>query len=415
MEPMDKKLFRSIICILVIAAILAVAVIKFDAIVSGIKLLTSILSPVIAGILIALFLDRPFTLFRKLFLHLFRKSRHKNSIASGISVAVTYIVVLAFITVFLVAVIPEITTSVATLIANVNSYVKNIENVLNDLIEKYEILKANVEPFDFTEWGQWITALISKVTDIVVTRLPEIFNITKSIAGGLTNAILSIIISIYIMLSRNHLKWQIKKLVYAFFPLKIADQIREVAKLTARTFTGYISGRVLDSIIVGIICFVFMKIFGFEYAALISFIIGVTNIIPMLGPFIGAIPSALLLLLVNPAQCFWFIIFVIVLQQVDSNLIDPRISGEATGLPALWVVISITLGGGLFGFLGFLFSVPLCAVLYTLTRKEVSRRTYEKGLSLDDETDRDPPSKRWTYAEIKNCIGSKFKKKKPKE
>lgn len=411
---MDKKLFRNIVLLLLIASLFAITVIKIDTIFSVIRLLISILSPVIAGVLIAIFLDRPFSLFQRLFLRCLKKAKHKNTLANAFSVAVTYILLLAFIAIFLIAVIPEVTASVTNLLANISSYIKNIENALNGIIVHYEFLEENIEPFDFTSWGQWITTLISTVTETVRTRLPEIFDITKSIAGGLTNAILSVIISIYIMIGRNHLKWQAKKTIYAFFPSNIADRIREVTKLTAKTLSGYISGRMIDSIVVGILCFIFMKIFGFEYAALISFIIGVTNIIPMLGPFIGAIPSAFLLLLVNPAQCFWFIVFVIILQQVDSNLIDPRISGEATGLPAIWVLISITIGGGLFGILGFLLSVPLCAVLYTLTRKEVARRTIQKGLPLDDETGRDAPAKKWTISEIKDAIAKK-RKTPPKE
>ncbi len=406
---MDRKLFRNIVILILIAALFALAVIKIDVIFSGIKLLISILSPVIAGVLIAIFLDRPFSLFKRLFLRCFKKSKHKNALSTGFSVALTYILLFAFLAIFLIAVIPEVTASVTNLLANIGHYVQNVEDALNEIIANFEFLKDNIEPFDFTEWGQGITTLISAVTELVQTRLPEIFNITKSIAGGLTNAIFSIIISIYIMSGRNHLKWQAKKTIYAFFPLNIASKIQEVAKLTARTLTGYISGRVIDSIIVGILCFIFMKVFGYEYAALISFIIGVTNIIPMLGPFIGAIPSAFLLLLVNPGQCFWFIIFVIVLQQVDSNLIDPRISGDATGLPAIWVLISITIGGALFGILGFILSVPLCAVLYTLTRKEVARRTELKGLPLDDEPDRDAPIKKWTLSEIKEAIVKKTK------
>ncbi len=407
---MDKKLFRSIVALLSIAAVFAVAVIKIDAVFSGLKILMSILSPVIAGVLIALFLDRPFSMFRRLFLRCFKKSKHKNALTNGLSVAVTYVLLLSFVAVFLVAVIPEVTASATTLISNIESYIKNVENVLNDVIAKYDFLKENVAPFDFTEWGNWLTTLIKTLTEMVKDRLPEIFNLTKSIAGGVANTILSIIISAYIMLGRNHLKWQSKKTIYAFFPEPLANRIREIAKLTARTLTGYISGRVIDSIIVGILCFAFMKLFGFEYAALISFIIGVTNIIPMLGPFIGAIPSAFLLLLVNPGQCFWFIIFVIVLQQVDSNLIDPRISGEATGLPTLWVLISITLGGGLFGFLGFILSVPIGAVIYTLTREEVTYLSQKKGIPLDDETDRDPPGKKWSQKEFKEVL---IKKRKP--
>ncbi len=411
---MNKKLFRSIVLLLAIAAIFALAVIKIDTLAWFADLLLTVLSPIIAGVLIALFLDRPVMLFRKLFLKCFKKSKHRYKISTGLSVALTYILLLAFIAVFLIAVIPEVTASVSMLVSNLSSYIENVQNALNGFIEEYEFLRENIEPFDFSEWGQWLTSKVGQIVEGINTRLPELFNLTKSIAGGVTNTILSIIISIYILLGRNHLKWQTKKLIYAFFPENIADRIREVVKLTASTISGYISGRVIDSIIVGLLCFSFMKIFGFEYAALISFIIGVTNIIPMLGPFIGAIPSAFLLLLVNPGQCFWFIVFVIVLQQVDSNLIDPRISGEATGLPALWVLISITLGGGLFGLMGFILSVPLCAVVYTLTRKEVARLTLKKGYSLDDETDRDPEAKKWTFTEIKRRIKNKLKDE-PKE
>ncbi len=411
---MNNKLFRSIVLLLVLAALLALAVIKIDSIVWFLDLLTTVMTPAFAGVLIAIFLDRPAMFFHKLFLKLFKKAKHRHKIATGLSVAVTYILLVAFVSVFLVAVIPEVTASVSMLLGSINSYIANVQNALNGFIEKYEFLKENIEPFDFSGWGQELTAGVKQIVETVETRLPEIFNITKSIAGGATNTILSIIISIYIMLGRNHLKWQTKKAIYAFFPESVADRIREVAKLTASTLSGYISGRAIDSIVVGLLCFAFMKIFGFEYAALISFIIGVTNIIPMLGPFIGAIPSAFLLLLVNPAQCFWFIVFIIVLQQVDSNLIDPRISGEATGLPPLWVLISVTFGGGLFGIMGFILSVPLCAVLYTLTRKEVARLTVKKGYSLNDETGKDPEIKKWTLSEIIIALKEKFKKK-PKE
>ncbi|MBQ1966239.1 MAG: AI-2E family transporter, partial [Clostridia bacterium] len=208
---MDKKVFRSIALLLLIAAVLALAVIKFDWIIGTIQLLFSVMTPIIAGVLIAVFLDRPFVLFRKLFLKLFKKAKHRHKLSSALSVTITYLLLLAFIAVFLVSVIPEVTASVTNLIANINSYVSNVENALNEIIEKYDVLKDNLEPLDFSGWGQWITQKIQSIQD----RLPEIFNITKSIAGGLANTVLSIIISIYIMLGRNHLKWQAKKVIYA--------------------------------------------------------------------------------------------------------------------------------------------------------------------------------------------------------
>ncbi len=407
---MDKKLFRSIVLLLLVAALFSLAVLNINSVISIIKLLGSVIAPVFAGVLIALFLDRPYGLFRRMFLRIFKKAKHKYKLSAGLGVALTYIVLLSFIAVFLITVIPEVTDSVTTLVDNIGSYVKNIQNTLNDFIAKYDYLKDNFTPVDFSEWGTWLTTLVKKIIEVIDNRLPEIFNITKSIAGGVTNTILSLIISVYIMLGRNHLKWQAKKTIYAIFPTTTADRIREIAKLTARTLSGYISGRVIDSIIVGLLCYVFMKIFGFEYAALISFIIGVTNIIPMLGPFIGAIPSAFLLLLVNPVHCFWFIVFVLILQQVDSNLIDPKISGEYTGLPTLWVLVSITVGGGLFGLIGFILSVPLCAVLYTLIKRHVAKLSENKGISLNDEPEKDPPSTGLSLKKFKRCFKGKQNK-----
>ena len=360
---MDKKLFRSIVALCAIAALFALAVLQFDAIVGGLKILKAVLTPIIAGILIALFIDRPYKMYYRLFARLFHKAKHKNRLTSGFSVALTYITLLAF-------------------------------------IAGNEYLAAQIEPFDFSEWEAWMISAIGSLVDLVENRLPEIFDLTKSIAGGVTNAILSLIISIYIMLDRNHLKWQIKKLIHAIFPRNLPDTIEEIAKLTTNTLSGYISGRIIGSVIVGLICFIFLKIFGFEYAVLISFMVGVTNIIPMIGPFIGAIPSAFLLLLVNPMQCFWFIIFILVLQQLDGNLLDPLIAGESTGLPTLWVLVSITIGGGLFGILGFILSVPIFAVIFTLIKRYANRRLKEKGFPLNSEPNVDPVSKRLTLKDL---------------
>lgn len=397
---MEKKLFRSIVALCAIAALFALAVLQFDAIVGGLKILKAVLTPVIAGVLIALFIDRPYKMYYRLFARAFHKAKHKNKLTSGFSVALTYITLLTFIAIFLVAVVPEVSASVTLLLANVSTYVSNIEDALNSFIAGNEYLAAQIEPFDFSEWEAWMISTIGSLVDLVENRLPEIFDLTKSIAGGVTNAILSLIISIYIMLDRNHLKWQIKKLIHAIFPKNVPETIEEIAKLTTNTLSGYISGRIIGSVIVGLICFIFLKIFGFEYAVLISFMVGVTNIIPMIGPFIGAIPSAFLLLLVNPMQCLWFIIFILVLQQLDGNLLDPLIAGESTGLPTLWVLVSITIGGGLFGILGFILSVPIFAVIFTLIKRYANRRLKEKGFPLNSEPNVDPVSKRLTLKDL---------------
>jgi predicted PurR-regulated permease PerM len=220
----------------------------------------------------------------------------------------------------------------------------------------------------------------------------QLFGVAAELVGTIASVAIGLVISVYVMISRHHLKWQAKKTVYAVFPQKTADYIRKVTKLGSKAVSNYIFARIIDSIIVGIICFVCMALFGFEYAALISFIVGVTNFIPILGPFLGGVPSALLLLLVSPAQCFWFIVFICVLQFLDSNFIDLRIAGEATGLPTLGVLTCVTAGGSLFGVVGFVMSVPVGAVVYRLVKDAVIRISREKNLPLNDEELRDRPT-----------------------
>ena len=414
---MNKSLFRSIVLLLLVAALLFLAVIRIDPIFSAVGQVLGVLSPLFAGILIALVLERPFVLFRDLFLKLCKKAKRKYRLASAFSIAVTYLLLVAFLVAFLYLVIPGIVSSISSLLANLGGYAENVENAVNGLREKNEFFRQHIEPLDLSAWEAYLSEILKNLGTYLSNSLPEIFNITKSIVGVITDTVLALIISIYILFDFRHLIWQAKKVVYAFFPKEAADRIGEIAKLSTGMFTNYISGRIADSAIIGVLCFICMNIFGFEYATLISVIVGVTNIIPVFGPFIGAIPSALLLLLVNPKDCFWFIIFIIILQQLDGNVIGPKITGESTGLPSLWVVIAITVGGGLFGMLGLLLGVPFCAVVYSLLRKHTVSNAKKKQIPLDDVPESDPPKQHRKllqagYERLKKQITTRRKKEK---
>jgi len=390
---MDKKLFKSIVALLGITALLALAVLNFHAVLKIIAVLTKVLMPVLIGLVIALILNRPFEWFRKKYLRLFRNARNKNALSIGFSTATTYLAVFAFIAMFLIIVAPKIVYSIGELISNADLYLNKIENAINSAIAGSEALNGKIDPVDLSGVDDWIVMAIDRIADAAKHRFPELLGMASEIVDAVVSAVLGIVISVYILISRHHLKWQAKKVVYTFLPQKAADFIRDTARLSAHTFSNYISGRILDSVIVGILCFIGMVIFRFEYAALISFIVGVTNFIPMIGPPLGIIPSAILLLLVSPVQCFWFLVFICILMFLDSNLIDLRISGEATGLPSLFVLIIVIGGGALLGFVGFIILVPAGAVIYNLAKRAVIRRTKEKNIPLDDEPCVDPPKK----------------------
>jgi predicted PurR-regulated permease PerM len=176
---------------------------------------------------------------------------------------------------------------------------------------------------------------------------------------------------------------QVKKINFALFSEKTADKLVYITNLANKSFSGYVSGQLIDSLMVGIITYIVMLIFGWPYPMLIAVIIGVTNILPFFGPFIGAIPSAIIILLINPWQALSFVIFILILQQIEGNIIAPRILGKSVGMSAIWVVFAIIVGGGLFGFVGMVIGVPTFSVIYTLVKEFIAKRLEKKNLSVN--------------------------------
>ena len=194
-----------------------------------------------------------------------------------------------------------------------------------------------------------------------------------NVAGIFMDLFIGLVVAIYLLYGRRKFKKQGKLLLYSLFKERWADKIIEEIRFADRVFSGFIGGKLLDSAIIGGICYIGMMIMGLPYAILISVIVGVTNIIPFFGPYIGAIPSAIILLTVSPMSCLMFVIFIVILQQVDGNIIGPKILGSSTGLSGIWVLFSILLFGGLFGFVGMLIGVPVFAVIYDLIRQLIIR------------------------------------------
>ncbi len=212
--------------------------------------------------------------------------------------------------------------------------------------------------------------------------VPQILDATMALGSGLMNSIMAIIISIYMLMSKDTLARQAKKGLYALLDKDKADHVVEFASRSQRVFVGFINGKILDSAIIGFICYCFMYIFGFEYYSLISVVVGITNVIPFFGPFIGAIPSIVILLTVDPWQALWFAVWILALQQFDGNILGPRILGNSTGLSPMWVLLAIVIGGGMFGFTGMLVGVPTFAVLYSLVSDYFEKKLDEKGIDM---------------------------------
>ncbi len=341
----------------------------------------SLFTPFIIGLGLAYLLNLPMRFLERTLLSRISKPRLRRVL----SILLVDVLLFALIVIMMLMVVPQLVDSVVSLIGNIPSYLANISQLAHWLTQRFA-LEPDALDFIVVSYKDFVNQAIGMARD----ALPNLLNWSIKIGSGLVHGLTAIIFSIYLMFSKEKLQRQCSKLLYAILPKRRADEFLRVGSLSNKVFSGFISGKIIDSAIIGLICYVFMWItdtffYPMPLALLISIIIGVTNIIPFFGPFIGAIPSVLLLLLVNPLSALIFTIFVIVLQQFDGNILGPKILGDSTGLPALWVLVAIIIGGGLFGFLGMILGVPTVAVLYTLASDYVNKRLIKKRLNTKGE------------------------------
>ena len=312
-----------------------------------------------------------------------KKKKQLTSYCRGISIVLTLCFVLFLVYGFFRVVIPQIIGSIQSIAGQFPSYVKNVSDWAEKLLADNPDIETTVSDL-IDHYSTDLENFLNK------TMMPQINAIVKTVslsmlsfAKAVWNLVIGLIISIYLLASKERFVSQGKKLLYAFWDTRQANVIMEDFRLIDSTFGGFISGKILDSAIIGVLCFVVVSIMKMPYPMLISVIVGVTNIIPFFGPFIGAVPCALLILMVNPMQCLYFIIFIWILQQFDGNILGPKILGNATGLSSFWVMFAILLFGGVMGFAGMVVGVPLFAVLYSMLTEKINHLLKKRGLSVD--------------------------------
>ncbi|MBO5209294.1 MAG: AI-2E family transporter [Lachnospiraceae bacterium] len=300
-----------------------------------------------------------------------------------VSIVVTIIIILVVAYEFFSLVIPELIRSIQSIIFQFPMYISNLTVWITGLFENNPELESVVMEL-FDKYSTMLTNFINSsvlptINDLIKTLSLSVIGFFKA----MWNFMIGFIISIYIIGSKEKFAGQAKKVAYAFFETPTANQIISNFRFIHSTFSGFIVGKIIDSIIIGIICFVCTSIIGTPYAILVSVIVGITNVIPFFGPWLGAIPSALLVLMVDPLQCLYFIILIFIIQQFDGNILGPKILGDSTGLSSFWVIFAITIFGGLFGILGMVVGVPLFAVLYAGFKALVNKQLSKKDLPID--------------------------------
>ena len=285
--------------------------------------------------------------------------------------------------------IPELINSITNIIDNLPRYINNIEKWLTNLLKNYPELEENSSMIFSTVTARAETWLTNDL-------LPKINLLVASFSTGfmgalvfLKNFLIGAMISIYLLYGKESYVAQGKRLLYCLFSTQTTNNIIRDLQYVDKTFGGFIIGKVLDSLIIGILCYIGTTILNLPYALLVSVIVGVTNVIPFFGPYIGAVPSAVLILLVNPIQCIYFVIFILLLQQFDGNFLGPKILGGSTGLSSVMVIVAILVGGGLFGIFGMFVGVPACAIICTVIRNGIQSRLEKKKMPIDLESYRD--------------------------
>lgn len=350
----------------------------------------TVLQPIIIGMVIA-YLINPVMKFieRNLERVLVKKmpnerKRHKLTRAVGTAGALLFFILIIVLLISMM--VPQLIKSIMGMVANLpkqaDSYIAWLDS----------FLKGD------SQWASMVEEGVRKVTDFLpnwfqTSVLPKMQTYLSEITSGainvfkvLLNVLIGLIVAVYVLFSKEKFIGQAKKIVYAIFPVRQANVIVHTVRKSNAIFGGFISGKILDSAIIGVLCYIVLSIMRMPYGLLVSVIVGVTNVIPFFGPFIGAIPSAIIITLTSPLQGLYFIIFVIILQQVDGNIIGPKILGDSTGLSPFWVVFSILLGGGLFGFAGMVLGVPTFAVIYYIISRVVGyslkKRQLPEGTNL---------------------------------
>ncbi len=377
--------------VLIIAAILIsyiLVIIYWQNISSVFASFLDTVSPFLYGFAIAYILNPIYKRCELFYRELFcQKKKHSQRVIKVVSLLLTYIIALLFLTLFFYIIIPQLWQSFENLVGRFPGYIDAVEDMLEIRFADIPFLSGSLFGDVATHEGglvDWLETIYSTIT----AYTPKLISFVTGLATHIWNFILGIIISIYMLADKERFATQFKKLTYALFKKNRAETLVSGVKKAHITFGGFLSGKIVDSIIIGCLCFIGMSILNIPYTPLVSVVVGVTNVIPYFGPFLGAIPSVFIILLENPVKALWFAIFILVLQQIDGNFIGPKIIGEKIGLSSFWVIFALLIMSSVLGVLGLLLAVPIFALIYDLIKYLCNRSLEKKGItSKDDFTD----------------------------
>ena len=376
---MKKHQFRNIMILITFTVGLIFFFIHLSDIWGILRTIFAVLAPIMYGLVFAYVLNYPYRFFRdRAFKKMGTKHKWVGKLRTPLALIISYFIVFGVIGFLISILIPELSNSAKTLIDNIPVYEKTIKGAADSVVEfiKNTFGYNLYDQATFTDIVNYITG--DSLSDFLSNLLNNTWQSAVGIGYTLYNWIMGIVISIYLLASRDVLLRQSRKLIIAYTPEKFNRFLFKVGDVVNNKCGKFIIGKLIDSSIIGVMCFIGMSIFRFHYPLLISFLVAVCNLIPFFGPVIGAVPSLLLLLIINPWEALGFLVFIVILQQIDGNILGPKILGESVGISGFWIMVSVIVGGGLFGLPGMLLGVPVFAAIYTLVSDGVNNRIKKK-------------------------------------
>lgn len=401
MIELNSKNTKKIIIIVTFAILLYWSLQNLSIVVGIFNTIFKVILPFILGLCIAFVINIPVRMIEKVYYNsklksknIKKKTEKKISNASNekkykkvniplrvFSITTSILIVFFILYLVMFLIIPELINTFKIFKLNIPNFIENVKIWLIDITENYPEIKEKIANISI-DWNYIESTFRTIAKGGLTAILTSSFNIIVSIFNGIFNFVMGVIFALYILLQKEKLLLQLRKIILAYYPKEKVEGIFEFGKLTNDTFSRFISGQVLEAFILGILCFIGMTIFNFPYAAAISVLIGVTALVPFFGAFIGVSIGAILIFAINPVQAFWFIIFFLILQQIEGNLIYPKVVGNSVGLPAIWVILAVTVGGSLFGIFGMMIGVPFVSVIYKTLRKNVNKNLKNKEIEI---------------------------------
>lgn len=369
---LDKSTVLKITGILTFCILLYCALQNTAAVKGGISTVMSYLNPFIVGGAIAFIINVPMRFIER---HLFPKSKKLDKLRRPLALILALLAIAAIIVLVCIIVIPQIADTVSTLTVNIPQYMDNAKAYVNKTLEKYPELQEEFQSYTGKiNWQSVITSVTGWVSNGVVSTI----NVAGSAISGIVSAVVGFVFAIYILLQKERLGRQVRMIAYSLLPEKAADKFFKISNMTSDTFSKFLSGQCLEACILGSMFAIVLAVFRMPYVALISVLIAFTALIPIVGAFIGCVIGAFLIFMISPVKAVWFVVIFLVLQQIEGNFIYPKVVGSSVGLPAIWVLAVVTVGGKLMGVIGMLVMIPLSSVLYAIFREFIYNKLKTK-------------------------------------